>query len=51
MGEKRLPRAVMEWIPSRKRRGRPRSTWMEGIRRALSRDRELTEEQVPHREE
>jgi hypothetical protein len=38
MQEERLPKLIMEWIPgeSRKRR-RPRKTWMEGIRAAMTR--------------
>jgi hypothetical protein len=31
MQEERLPKLIMEWIPGeRRKRGRPRKTWMEG---------------------
>jgi hypothetical protein len=31
--EERLPKLIMEWIPGeRRKRGRPRKTWMEGVR-------------------
>ena len=31
MQEDRLPKLIMEWIPGeRRKRGRPRKTWMEG---------------------
>jgi hypothetical protein len=30
--EERIPKLIMEWIPEeRKKRGRPRKTWMEGV--------------------
>jgi len=33
MEERRLPKEVMEWRPSgRRKRGRPKLTWAEGIR-------------------
>jgi hypothetical protein len=36
MQEERLPKLIMEWIPGeRRKRGRPRKTWMEGVRAAL----------------
>jgi IS5 family transposase len=36
MQEKRLPKLIMEWIPGeRRKRGRPRKTWMEGVRAAM----------------
>ena len=32
MPEERLPKLIMEWIPlERRKRGRPRKTWMEGV--------------------
>ncbi|XP_045466796.1 uncharacterized protein LOC123675482 [Harmonia axyridis] len=41
MGQSRLPKITMEWIPNmRRRRGRPRKNWMEEIRNAM-RDRNL----------
>jgi hypothetical protein len=31
MPEERIPKLVMEWLPEeRRKRGRPRKTWMEG---------------------
>jgi hypothetical protein len=36
MQEDRLPKLIMEWIPEKKKkRGRPRKTWMEGVRAAM----------------
>jgi hypothetical protein len=32
MQEERLPKLIMEWIAGeRRKRGRPRKTWMEGV--------------------
>lgn len=37
MGDDRLPRMVMNWRPTeRRKRGRPRETWLKGITRAMS---------------
>lgn len=37
MDETRLPKKVMEWVPSaRRKRGRPRKTWKEGVSKAMS---------------
>jgi hypothetical protein len=37
MQEERLPKLIMEWIPrERIKRGRPRKTWMEGVRAAMT---------------
>jgi hypothetical protein len=37
MQEERLPKLIMEWIPrERRKRGRPRKTWMEGVRAAMN---------------
>src|SRR5215475_7375069 len=37
MQEERLPELIMEWIPGeRRKRGRPRKTWMESIRSAMT---------------
>jgi hypothetical protein len=34
--EDRLPILIMEWLPGeRRKRGRPRKTWMEGVRAAM----------------
>ena len=36
MQEERLPKLIMEWIPGeRRKKGRPRKTWMEGVRAAM----------------
>jgi len=36
MQKERLPKLVMEWIPGeRRKRGRPRKMWMEGVRAAM----------------
>ena len=36
MQDERLPKLIMEWIPGeRRKRGRPRKTWMEGVRAAM----------------
>ena len=44
MEEGRLPKEVMKWsLPGRRKRGRPKLTWAEGIR-GLMREKGLTEE-------
>ena len=36
MQEERLPKLIVEWIPGeRRKRGRPRKTWMEGVRATM----------------
>ena len=36
MQYERLPKLIMDWIPGeRRKRGRPRKTWMEGVRVAM----------------
>jgi len=36
MQDERLPKLIMEWIPEeRRKRGRPRKTWLEGVRAAM----------------
>jgi hypothetical protein len=36
MQEERLPKLILEWIPGeRRKRGRPRQTWMEDVRAAM----------------
>ena len=36
MQDERLPKLIMEWIPGERRiRGRPRKTWMKGVRAAM----------------
>jgi hypothetical protein len=45
MHNERLPKLIMEWIPGeRRKRGRPRKTWMEGVR-AVMKTRHLEAEQ------
>jgi hypothetical protein len=35
--EERIPKLIMEWIPlERRKRGRPRKTWMEGVQAAMT---------------
>jgi hypothetical protein len=37
MPEERKPKLIMEWIPrERRKRGRPRKTWMEGVPAAMT---------------
>ena len=37
MDEERLPKIILNWTPTeRRRRGRPRTTWMGGIQKAMS---------------
>jgi hypothetical protein len=44
MEEGRLPKGVLEWRPSwRRKRGRPKLTWAEGIRGMMA-ENELKEE-------
>jgi len=36
MPEERIPKLIMDWIPrKRRKRGRPRKTWMEGVQAAM----------------
>lgn len=45
MDNTRLTKWIMEWIPPhRRKRGRPRKSWMEGVSKAMS-SRNLTENQ------
>ena len=49
MHNERIPKQVIHWIPPGKRkRGRPKKTWMEGIRRSMS-EKNLTEDQWENR--
>jgi len=51
MQEERLPKLIMEWIPGKRRkRGRPRKTWMEGVGAAMK-TRHLEEDQWLNRNE
>jgi hypothetical protein len=37
MPEKKISKLIMEWIPEeRRKRGRPRKTWMEGVQAAMT---------------
>jgi len=37
MPEERIPKLIMEWIPrERRKRGRSRKTWMEGVQAAMT---------------
>jgi len=37
MPEERIPKLFMDWIPRERRRsGRPRKTWMEGLQTAMT---------------
>ena len=36
MGQDRLPKKTMRWIPrGQRKKGRPKKTWIEGIRRSM----------------
>ena len=38
--EERIPKLIMEWIPQEAReRGRPRKTWVEGVKAAMTNKR------------
>jgi hypothetical protein len=51
MTEDRIPNLIMEWIPDeRRKRGRPRKTWMEGVHAAMT-ARNLEQDQWRNREE
>jgi len=48
--EERIPKLIMDWIPrERKKRGRPRKTWMEGVQAAMT-TRNLEPDQLRNRE-
>jgi hypothetical protein len=37
MPEERIPKLIMGWIPEeRRKRGRPRKTWMEGVQAVMT---------------
>jgi hypothetical protein len=39
MPEERIPKLIMEWIPlERRKRGRPRKTWIEGVQATMTND-------------
>ena len=51
MPEARTPKLIMDWIPlERRKRGRPRETWMEGVQAAMT-TRNLETDHWRNREE
>jgi len=51
MPEERTPKLIMDWIPRERRKGgRPRNTWMEGVQAAKT-IRNLEPDQWRNREE
>jgi len=50
MPEERIPKLIMDWIPrARRKRGRPRKTWIEGVQVAMT-TRNLETDQWRNRE-
>jgi ribosomal protein L20 len=50
MPEDRIPKLILEWVPEeRRKRGRPRKAWIEGIN-AATRARNLEQDQWRNRE-
>ena len=51
MPEERIPKLIMEWTPTeRRKRGRPGKTWIEGVQAAMA-TRNLEPDQWRNREE
>ena len=51
MPEERIPKLIMDWIPrERRKRGRPRNMWMEGVQAATT-TRNLEPDKLRNREE
>ena len=49
--EERIPKLIMEWKPQeRRKRGRPRKTWMEGVQAVMT-TKNLEPDQWRNREE
>ena len=52
MPKKRVRKLIMDWIPRERRKsGRPRKTWMEGVVQAAMTTRNLEPDQWRNREE
>jgi hypothetical protein len=50
MPEERIPNLILEWVPEeRRKRGRPRKTWMEGVHATMT-ARNLEQNQWRNRE-
>jgi hypothetical protein len=50
MPEERIPKLILEWVPvERRKRVRPRKTWMEGVHAAMT-ERNLEQNQWRNRE-
>jgi len=51
MPEERIPKLIVDWTPwERRKRGRPRKTWMEGVQAAMT-TRNLEPDRWRNREE
>jgi hypothetical protein len=51
MQEERIPKLITDWLPEeRRKRGRPRKTWMEGVQAAMT-ARNLEQDQWRNRDE
>jgi hypothetical protein len=51
MQEERLSKLIMEWIPGKRRkRGRPRKMWMEGVRAAMKTTHLETDQRLNRKE-
>ena len=51
MPQERIPKLIMEWVPlERRKRGRPRKTWMQGLQ-SVTTTRNLETDQWRNREE
>jgi hypothetical protein len=51
MPEERIPKLILEWVPEERRKsGRPRKTWIEGVQAAMT-ARNLEQNQWRNREE
>jgi hypothetical protein len=51
MPDERIPKLILEWVPAERRKiGRPRKTWIEGVHAAMT-ARNLEQNQWRNREE